>query len=302
MEQPSKLKNVASPVSTGSAGSDYEHRVAAYYLAMALLRSVPLGQEAGIAREVRFQRLYEGEPLDDLIIISDLPTGEAKLALQIKRDLTFGVRDKAFDEVIRACWETFKSPKFALGIDRFGIVVALYSKKIDEHYKSVLAWARNSDNATDFLSRISKERLSHKAQRSFVKLIRTKLDSYLGRSVSDDDLWNFLRWMVILRLDFHQDGSEAYTSIVGLLRYLLPPEQMTESPRLFGQLVAYAAEAERAAGSFDSSTLRQRLITDGFALLPDPNCREDLSRLQEHAIFVLGGIRTDIGGLVLSDH
>ena len=84
------MKKVASPISTGGAGNDYEKRVGAYYLASLLLQAVPRGQEAGVTREVRFQRLYEGEPLDDLIIVSELPVGEAKLALQIKRDLTFG--------------------------------------------------------------------------------------------------------------------------------------------------------------------------------------------------------------------
>ena len=129
------MTKVASPVSTGGGGSDYEKRVGAYYLAATLLGSVPRGLEAGITREVRFQRLFEGEPLDDLVIIADLPIGEAKLALQIKRDLTFGEKNEIFDEVLRACWETFNSPGFNIGIDRFGIVVALYSKNIDEHYQ-----------------------------------------------------------------------------------------------------------------------------------------------------------------------
>src|SRR4028119_1994224 len=106
------MPKVASPVSTGGGGSDYERRVGAYYLATALLRSIPRGQEAGLAREVRFQRLYQGEPLDDLVIVSDLPAGESKLALQIKRDLSFGAENKVFDEVIRACWETFNSSNF----------------------------------------------------------------------------------------------------------------------------------------------------------------------------------------------
>src|SRR5437667_6402113 len=117
MDQPAERKAVASPFSTGGGGPDYEGQVGACYLAMALLRAVPRGQSAGLVREVRFQRLYEGEPLDDLVIVSDLPVGEAKLALQIKRDLTFGEKDSIFDEVLRACWATFTSSQFTVGID-----------------------------------------------------------------------------------------------------------------------------------------------------------------------------------------
>jgi hypothetical protein len=86
-------QKVASPISTGNVGGDFESLVGAYYLAMVLLRSIPRGQDAGVAEEVRFQRLYEGEPLDDLIIISELPIGKAKLAIQVKRYLVFGRKE-----------------------------------------------------------------------------------------------------------------------------------------------------------------------------------------------------------------
>ena len=72
-DQPSVPRGIASPFSTGGGGVDFENLVGAYYLAATLLRSVPRGQAGGIAKEVRFQRAYQGEPLDDLIVISDLP-------------------------------------------------------------------------------------------------------------------------------------------------------------------------------------------------------------------------------------
>lgn len=292
-------KKIASPYSTGGGGTEYENKVGAYYLAAVLLGSVPRGQEGGITKEVRFQRLYEGEPLDDLIICSDLPVGEAKLALQIKRDLAFGEKDKTFDDVIRACWETFKSSEFNLGIDRFGIAISLYSKKINEFYQSVLTWARNSTNGKDFLRRISTKNLSNQNQRNFVQLIRTKLDSYLGNSVSDDDLWNFLRSMVILHFDFQQEGSRDRTYAVEVLSYLLPPEQKNQAANLFTKLGEYAAEGNRTAGSLNAEQLRQELQSN-FAFLPAIDCRGDLERLREHAGFILKNIRTDIGGFHLN--
>lgn len=292
-------KQIASPYSTGGGGGEYENEVAAYYFAATLLRSVPRGQDGGITTEVRFQCLYEGEPLDDLVIYSDLPVGEAKLALQIKRDLAFGEKDKTFDEVISACWETFKSPTFNLGVDRFGIVIALYSKNINEYYQSVLTWARNSVSAKDFLTRIFTKNLANKTQRSFVGLIRSKLDSCFGGSVSDEDLWNFLRSMVILHFDFQKEGSRDYTYAVEVIGHLLPPEQKDRAANLFTKLSEYAAEANRTAGSHNAETLREKLQAN-FALLPASDCRGDLRRLREHGDFILKDIRTDIGGLILN--
>ncbi len=293
------MTKVASPISTGGAGSDYEKRVGAYYLAALLLQAVPRGQEAGVTREVRFQRLYEGEPLDDLIIVSDLPVGEAKLALQIKRDLTFGEKDKIFDEVIQACWETFKSTNFHIGIDRFGVGIGLYSKNIDEYYQSVLTWARTSTDADDFLKRINQPRLANQTQRSFVQLIRGKLDSYSGSSVTDDEIWNFLRSMVILYFDFQRDGSRDYSYSVEIVSHLLNADKKAEAPQLFTELVNLAAEANRTAGSFNADILRQRLQAK-FSLLSPVDCRSDLEKLRQESGFALNDIRVDIGGLSLS--
>ena len=293
------MTKVASPISTGGAGSDYEKQVGAYYLAALLLQAVPRGQEAGVTREVRFQRLYEGEPLDDLIIVSDLPVGEAKLALQIKRDLTFGEKDKIFDEVIQACWETFKSTNFHIGIDRFGIGIGLYSKNIDEYYQSVLTWARTSTDADDFLKRINQPRLANQTQRSFVQLIRGKLNKYSGSSVTDDEIWNFLRSMVILYFDFQRDGSRDYSYSVEIVSHLLNADKKAEAPQLFTELVNLAADANRTAGSFNADILRQRLQAK-FSLLSPVDCRSDLEKLRQESGFALNDIRVDIGGLSLS--
>jgi hypothetical protein len=293
------MTKVASPISTGGAGSDYEKQVGAYYLAALLLQAVPRGQEAGVTREVRFQRLYEGEPLDDLIIVSDLPVGEAKLALQIKRDLTFGEKDEIFDEVIQACWETFKSTNFHIGIDRFGIGIGLYSKNIDEYYQSVLTWARTSTDADDFLKRINQPRLANQTQRSFVQLIRGKLNKYSGSSVTDDEIWNFLRSMVILYFDFQRDGSRDYSYSVEIVSHLLNADKKAEAPQLFTELVNLAADANRTAGSFNADILRQRLQAK-FSLLSPVDCRSDLEKLRQESGFALNDIRVDIGGLILS--
>ncbi len=106
--------------------------------------------------------------------------------------------------------------------------------------------------------------------------------------------------MVLLHFDFQQDASDDQARTIELLRHMLPPEFQTEAAHLFQQLVTYAAEAHRTAGSLSWGTLTERLIGDGFPLLPIPDCRRDLDRLQEHAKAILNDIRGDIGGLVLN--
>ena len=251
-------------------------------------------------REIQFQALYRGEPVDDLVVRSSLPQREIKLALQIKHDLTFGEKDDTFDDVLYACWEMFTEALFVRGFDRFGIALGLFSKTIDEYYKNTLAWARTSTTADDFLLRLSQKGPGHQTQSQFVELIRKKLDKYTGEKIPGDDLWHFLRSMVLLHFDFQQDDSRDQAYTIDLLSHALPPEQKTRASDLFQRLVAYAAQANRTGGSFNLETLTEQLIGDGFSLLPAPDCRRDVERLEEHANFILRDIRADIGGLVLN--
>ncbi len=291
--------NLTSPYSTGGGGNDLEHRVGASYLAAALCGVVPRGQHAGIATTVSFQRLYEGHSLDDIVVYSAVATGEAKLALQLKRNLAIGADSVLFADVMRACWLTYTSPRFNYGVDRFGIVVGLYGQRIDEHYQTALTWARNSSTADDFMARTNTPRLSSQWQRNFVILIHQKLNQGAGYRVSDVDLWKFLRSMVILHFDFQNASSRDYAYAVANLGHVLRPENRDRAADLFSKLVDYASEGFPAAASFDTDELRRRLGVDGYSLTAAPNCREDIDRLQHHAQLIIADMGDDIGGVSL---
>ena len=292
--------NLSSPFSTGGGGPDFERWVVAYYLAMALIKGVPRGLNGGATREIRVQRKFQGNALDDLIVVADLSSGAAQLSLQIKRDLTFGEENEVFNEVMEACWKTYKSEDFNFRVDRFGICVGLYSKKVDEYYQTVLTWARDSVSAEDFLLRVSQKHLAHETQRTFVTLIRSTLSKITRGPVIDEDLWKFLSSMVILRFDFHNEGSADYANTVELLKSILPVNRTNGGSKIFDRLVIYAGEGGRVAGSFDERSLRQRLLSEDFELLVPPDCGSDIERLKQHAALILNNIRSDINGLNLN--
>ncbi len=290
--------SVVSPVATGGEGPEFEKYVGGFYLAQLLLESVPFGLPAGPIRTVEFQRAYAGEPLDDVIVRAELPAGTVKLAVQVKRDLAFGLRNEVFQKVMTAAWETFAG-QFNPGQDRIGLALALYSKRVDEHYQATLAWARNSASAADFLERVGTRRLAHQAQREFVSLVRTSLDRAAGRAISDDELWNFLRSLVLLPFDFLNEPSHALASVLHSVQALLAPAERHRARDLFNSLVSYAAEASAAAGSLSAAILRERLAGAGFQLEAAPEAREDLRRLRDHSDLVLREIRGRIGAVEL---
>lgn len=59
---------MVSPKATGGAGVHFESRAAAYYLSSLLVEGAVRGLGNAVAKEVRLQRRYEGQPLDDVII------------------------------------------------------------------------------------------------------------------------------------------------------------------------------------------------------------------------------------------
>ena len=122
---------MTSPIATGGAGTHFESRVAAYYLAAALVQTGVRGLAEGLAHRVRLQRAFEGQPLDEVIVDAQAPTGVATLSLQVKRSIAFG--DNAlFHKVIAECWETLQTPSFREGTDRFGIALGITSAAIEE--------------------------------------------------------------------------------------------------------------------------------------------------------------------------
>jgi hypothetical protein len=293
-------KQLTSPFSTGGGGDDFQFQVGAYYLAGLLLRHVPRGLDAGTLAEVRFQRLYEGVPLDDLVCAANTAIGSSQLVLQIKKDLTFGDKDETFSEVMAACWQTYISPRFDRGKDRFGIVLGVYQTKVDRHFQTVLTWARNSSTAPAFLGRIGKDRLANQAHREFVSLVRSKLGTSHGKAVSDDDFWGFLKSMVILHFDLQEEGSRDRAHAVNCLQHALQPGASPGPAELFSRLRDISAEANRTAGEYTREILTQRLLGEGFRLVPSADCREDLARLDALRDHILDDIRTDIGGMTLN--
>jgi hypothetical protein len=291
--------SIASPVSTGGGGSDFERKVGAAYLSSALLRSACRGFSSGSVTEVRFQRRFEGESADDIKVICELAGGEAKLTLQVKRDLSFGEKDPVFDEVLAALWETFNDPTFKRESDRFGIAIALEAKRLSD-FQAALAWARTSTDSTDFFARINHPGLSNKNQRYFTELLKRKLTSISGRPVDDGTVWAFMARLELLTFDFEAGGSRDELFAISSLRYRLSPDRADRATGLFAKLVDYAAEGHRTAGSYNEATLAAALALTGETLAPPQDCREDLGRLAEHGRFILQRVNSDIGGCHLS--
>lgn len=291
----------SNPYSTGGGGDVYQSNVGAYYLACLLVRGAARGLSGCVIEEVKLQRRFEDNLLDDIIVIGKSDSGRCKLCLQVKHHVTISQKDDVFERTILECYDTFEKADFQRDRDNFGLAVGITSADLNAHYQVVLTWALEQSSDSDFFALLQSEKASSKQKRNFVELVREKINQGRGSTsgpIDNNSLWRFFRSLVILHFDFGIKGSRDYAYIVDQLRYVTHPGGQNAS-KLFSKLDEYAKNAAPNAGSFDLFSLLQRLKTDGFSLAKSYPVQSDFEKLQRMERRALDDIRTTISGIEL---
>jgi len=144
-------------------------------------------------QKIKLQGRYAGFDIDDFIVFTkDEYSGkEAKLLAQIKRSITITEENEIFKEVIRAAWNDFNNPDiFNKQTDAFALINAV----TDTNLRTILGWARHSEDENEFLLKVNKEKFRSKKKQNLLKAFRTQLQNVNGGApVSDCQLWDFLK-------------------------------------------------------------------------------------------------------------
>lgn len=288
---------VASPLSTGGAGPDFETEVRVSYLVALLTGSVPRGAAGGTTVEVVFQQAAAGAPLDDVVVRSRGSSGATStLELQVKHRFTFAPSDANFNAILQASWDTYTRRDFLAEGSRLGVAAGQFPERVRSHYMRVPTWANTSTSASHFFDRIRTPRLASDVMRAFVETVRAGLEAYAG-ALPDTSVWDFFRRMVILEFDFGIEGSRDRQFAVEALRSLIPDRDPSRAQSLYDRLIKLASDAGHTAGGYTGETLRESLV--GSDLLAPPSCWADLSRINEASTRTLQLIDDCIGGVVL---
>ncbi len=289
----------ANPFSTSGSGTTFEQLVGAYYLVSLLAQEIPRGLDRGICTEVRFQQRFSGCLLDDIVVTAKDVSGERKLALQVKHNLVFSdsSTNEDFARVISDCWKTFCSTmgwKFNQETDRLAIGLGIHQTNVDRHFKSMLEWARASKDSVEFMYKVASTFFSSEEKRKYLQIIQNLLGKAKGAAISDDEIWRFLRCLVVINFDLENAGSSDATYCWNRLLSQLKDRDENKAKSLFNTLCCIVETYARSAGSIDVNTLRNQMPEDVF-LMDAPNCALDLARLRKHSDMVLDSISDSIG-------
>lgn len=195
-------KSTFNPVSTSGIGFKLEHYVQVSYFA-SLMLGIPIPFSDGFTiKELKFQAKHEAET-DDLLVLLENGKQAYHHYLQSKKGFEIN-KNETFEKVIDAAYKDFIGGTFNEKYNKFIIFTDVLTKTDSDDALTMLDWARFSGNSTDFLKKLS---LNKSKKNKFVYFENT-LNKVAGKTLSDDDIWKFLKCFYLKSFDYLSTGSK----------------------------------------------------------------------------------------------
>jgi energy-coupling factor transporter ATP-binding protein EcfA2 len=291
MDMTDKEKDLINPASSGSLGAFFETRVQAAFVVFMLTSRISPCLPQWPIQKIKLQGRYAGFNIDDFIVFTkDESTGqEAKLLAQIKRSITITEENDIFKEVIQAAWTDFINPDI---FNKEADVFALITVISDTNLRTILDWARHSEDENEFLYKVGKGKFSSEKKQNLLKAFRTQLQNANGGlALSDHQLWDFLKHFYQLGYDLDSDSS----SILQLVLSLISKSSNNDPSSIWEMILGEVQSFNPDAGTISLLTISKE-IRDSLDTKKNPHFAHDLKKLNERGKYIIEGIRSEIGG------
>ncbi len=292
---PETVKQQSNPYSTGGGGVNFETRVqAAFTVLMLTGRIAPCLPPFPITK-IKLQGHYAGFNTDDFIVFSKQPETEkvVKLLAQIKHAISITAGDTTFAEVIQSTWNDFNDESFDSSVDALALITGPLSATDIDDVRPILEWARHSEDETEFFTKIKTANFSSDAKRKKLAAFKTHLkNANEGIDVTDQQVWEFLKVFNLIGYDLDTESG----GTLSLLHSLIAQYSNEAAPSVWARVVDVVQISNQNAGTIALETLPEDIRTK-FSTANYSNWSSDLSKLREHGNYILGVIRTTIGGI-----
>ena len=256
-----KKKKLSSPFSTGSGGSRFESQVQTFFVVLMLSGGFCPCIPTYLIQKIKLQGKYDSYDTDDLIIFTNSPTlnKEAKLLGQIKHSINITPKDKIFLEVMQAAWNDFTKPEiFREGIDQIALITGPLSDVIIRDVRTILEWARDSENETDFFKKVNLVNFSSNSKRKKLDVFKIHLKkANNGNDLSDNLLWRFLKSYHLLECDL--DISSGLT--LSLLHSIIKQFNINNVNMIWSSLVSEIQSKNQNSGTVTWENLPEEITS-----------------------------------------
>ncbi len=256
-------KQISSPFSTGGGGVTFETQVQASFCALMLAGGFAPCLPCRPIQKLILQGKVFGYSTDDLIVFTSLPDASSlrKLLVQIKHSISLTEGNQTFGEVIAAAWSDFQQPRlFSRDRDAFALVTGPLSATDIYDSRTVLEWARHSTTADEFLMKVERAKFSSDAKRQKLKAFRVHVDAAAKSTVSNEELFQFLRHFHLLGYDLDVRSGVMHAMLHSVIARHAPASPAS----VWAQVVQETAYANQNAGTLTRSSFSVDL-QDAFA-------------------------------------
>ena len=292
-----KTSKLAPPFAAGSGGPSFEAQVQASFLASMLLKARCPCATTGEIVSLRLQAKEAGADTDDLLAILQSEDGiQFRLLAQIKHGITFAAGNQAFQDTIHAAWADFNKDSFQRGSDRIVIISDPQSRKVINHVRPLLDWARGSATAQEFYGKARRELFSSQQRVEFLEALGKILFDGSIPPEQEDAVWKFIKALYLLQYDFDSQESQSLALVLSLLELAKSPSCQESAHGLWAQHITLVQEFNRDAATITREVLGARLtpaLREAFAG-PGSTAGVLVEKLREHTQLNLGDISTEV--------
>ena len=291
---------ISSPEATGGAGLFFEQHVNATFLALLLVRGIPPVLTDCQLAEVHFQAEHLDWNTDDVLLVGvDGASERRRLAIQVKKTFTVSSKNEECQKTFIDFWKDFQADShFNPDRDRLAIVTLRGTDTLLRRLNALLDCARGSISATDYSHRVTTDGYLHQIARRHATEIRTIVESSVGRIVSDDEFWRFLKVIHILSFDLNTPTAQTEAGVKTLLAHTTgEKDKLGVATASWRELLELTGSAMPIAGSYTRDQLPATLLQRHADIEAAEHTA--LQALKDHSATIFNGIRDSIGDILM---
>lgn len=252
-----KTSQLSNPFSTGGGGVIFETHIQAAFAILMLTNGFAPCLPPWPIKKIKLQEKYAGFDTDDLIVVVKHPDSDkkARLLAQIKHSICITKKDQTFGEVIQSAWNDFQNPSiFTVGIDSIALITGPLSATDTKDVRRILEWARESEDAKDFLIKVNLMNISSRTKIAKLKAFQAHIrNANAGIDVTDEQLWEFMKSFHLIGFDLDIKAGIS----LSLLHSLIGQYSPENSNFLWSKVVDEVQTANKNAGTISFETLSE---------------------------------------------
>ncbi len=287
------MSDKGSVFQKGGGGTNFEQYIQTAFLTTLIVHgNVPCFPASELI-EVAFQVTNRGYQTDDLLAIAKSNTGQHRLLIQAKYNISFTVDNDLFKEVINAFWKDYNnSTVFDRKRDKLIVVKSGMTKDERNHLKSLFNWAVTHSSETDFISEVERIKAKNERLDVFRQLLKVANNDI---ALTDKELWEFLKCVDVLEYDFLNQSSVDETYFLNLIKLSKDINSSATEKEIWDSIFAYAARLNKDGGSETIHSITQQDFFRHFKIEKLSAHYKAISKLKSDSSEILRPIKTTIG-------